>query len=234
MARLLQARKIVAAVGAALGIAAAFALLPGPSGVVAALSGLRGTGSAGVATFAALYTAATVALVPGGILQGAAGFLYGPVVGFLFAWPMGAITGSVSFVLGRTVLRDVVAARLSGRLGRLDRALAESGTLVVALLRISPLSPFNVFHYALGLTAVTWRQFFVGTLLGSIPPALLFVYIGSTVADLTELVDSDRATFGWPQGVGLALTLVATAGITAVARARLRRMHEEPEWTGTT
>lgn len=220
------ARRVAAAVAALVGIAVAFALLPGPSGVIDALSSLRGTGPAGLATFAGLYAVATIAFVPGGILQGAAGFLYGPALGFLFAWPMGALTGSISFLLGRTVLRDVVAARLSGRLARLDRALAERGTLVVALLRISPLAPFNVMHYALGLTGVTWRQFFLGTLLGSVPPAALFVYVGSTVAELTQLLEADRAAFGWPQAVGLALTLAATTGITLVARRQLQLMQE--------
>jgi uncharacterized membrane protein YdjX (TVP38/TMEM64 family) len=198
---------------------------PGPAELMAALDGIRDAGPAGHAGFLLAYVLGAVAFLPGGLLQGAAGFLYGPWVGFAVAWPAGVISGSVSFFLARTVLRDVVEARLRGRLQRLDRALGENGTLVVALLRISPLSPFNLVHYALGLTAVRWRSFALGTLLGSIPPCALFVWIGSTVAELTALLDgSAAAELGWTRWIGGALTIAATAGITVVARSALKRL----------
>jgi uncharacterized membrane protein YdjX (TVP38/TMEM64 family) len=220
--------RIAAGIVFGLGLAAAAWWFPGPSEVVAVLTEVRGAGPLGHLAFLMAYVVAAVAFVPGGVMQGAAGFLYGPLGGFAFAWPAGVISGSVSFFLARTVLRDVVAARLSGRLARLDGALAANGTAVVALLRISPLSPFNMVHYALGLTGVSWRAFAIGTLLGSVPPCALFVFIGSTVADLTLLLDgSAQEGLGWTRWVGGALTVVATAGITLMARRALRRLETD-------
>ncbi|MBA2319798.1 MAG: TVP38/TMEM64 family protein [Deltaproteobacteria bacterium] len=202
---------------------------PSPTDLMDALDRVRAAGPAGHAVFLLGYVLGAVAFLPGGLLQGAAGFLYGPWLGFAFAWPAGVLSGSVSFFLARTVFRDLVEERLRGRLQRLDRALAEHGTTVVALLRISPLSPFNFVHYLLGATGVSWRSFALGTLLGSIPPCALFVWIGSTVAELTALVDGSASEgLGWTRWVGLALTLVATAGITAVARRALARLEAEP------
>ncbi len=222
-----MARRALATLLVVLAVATAVWWLPGPSEIVDALGRVRNSGPSGHLAFLVGYVVAGVAFVPAGVLQGAAGFLYGPLGGFAFAWPAGVLSGSVSFLLARTVLRDVIAARLSGRLARLDRALASNGTAVVALLRISPISPFNLVHYALGLTSLSWRAFALGTLLGSIPPCALFVWIGSTVADVTRLLDgSAAADLGWTRWLGGALTVAATAGITEVARRALRRLEE--------
>jgi uncharacterized membrane protein YdjX (TVP38/TMEM64 family) len=225
-------RRLVAVVAAATAFAAALWLLPAPHALLDELARLRGAGWSGGVRFASVYLVATLAFVPAGILQGAAGFLYGPWLGFLVAWPLGTACGAVSFALARTALRGWVEARLHERFRPYDRAIARRGAVAVALLRISPLSPFNAMHYALGVTGVTVQQFAVGTLLGSIPPCLLFTYVGSTVAELGALADGDAAASLPAQIVGLTTTLAASVGITVIARRELARMRAGDDASG--
>lgn len=188
--------------------------------LVAGLRWVEAAGPVGHVLFVALYLVCSVLLVPASILEGAAGFLYGPVWGVPVASVLGTLGACCSFLLGRTLLRKRVEARAAKdhRWASVDRALGEHGPKLVFWLRLSPLAPFNALHLPLGTTRIPLSAFAAATMLGHLFPVVVFVFTGSTVDSLTDLAEGRPAPPMWGSVAGLLLTLVATAAVTRIAR----------------
>jgi uncharacterized membrane protein YdjX (TVP38/TMEM64 family) len=185
-----------------------------------------GLGIWGPVAFIAGYALGTVAFVPGSILTMAAGVLFGLGPGTAYA-TVGALIGSSgAFLVGRHLARGAIARRLAGRprFAVIDRAVGQEGAKLVALLRLSPLLPFNLLNYALGVTRLSFPAYLVGSL-AMLPGTLLYVYYGTLLGDLAALAGGasvERGTEGWVLfGLGLAATAVATLFITRRAKRAL-------------
>ena len=180
----------------------------------------------GPIAFIAAYVVACVAFVPASILTLAAGALFGVVKGTLFVL-VGATLGAMgAFLIARYVARDWVAQRVQrdARFTAIDRAIAEQGRRVVFLLRLSPVIPFNVLNYALGLTQVRALDFLVASV-GMIPGTLLYVYTGSlasvVVGASSSVTPARGPAFYAVLGLGLAATAAVTVLITRTAKKAL-------------
>lgn len=223
-----RARKLIW-VPVVLGAIAAVYLLQVDDWVLGFVDSIRGAGAIGVAIFATAYVAGTILLLPGSVLTAGAGFAYGPLWGTLIVSPVSVVAATLAFVLGRTAARGWIARRIAGnpRFAAIDEAIAESGFKIVLLLRLSPLFPFNVLNYALGLTRVSLRDYVVASVLGMLPGTALYVYLGSIVTSASELAGGGREGPGASRSIlywgGLAATLGATWLLTRGARRALSR-----------
>jgi uncharacterized membrane protein YdjX (TVP38/TMEM64 family) len=109
----------------------------------------------------------------------AAGYVYG-----VWAFPMVyisiAFASGLAFLAARHLFRDKVRAFLDRRqkYRAFDRAVASDGWQIVMLLRLSPVVPFNLQNYALGVTAIPFPQYLGATLIGIIPGIAIYVYFG--------------------------------------------------------
>ena len=192
--------------------------------LIGVLEWVRGAGTTGVIVFVAAYLVGTLLMLPASLLQGSAGFLFGPIAGVVIA-SLGSVTcGSVCFGLSRTVLRGPVERRVDRipNFGKIDRAIGNGGTYLVFLLRLSPISPFNILNYGLGLTRVRYSQFALGTWLGSIPAVTLYSYVGASVGSLTEIMDGSATRDPLLQGTVLLCTAVATLLVARFAQRALK------------
>jgi uncharacterized membrane protein YdjX (TVP38/TMEM64 family) len=196
--------------------------------VLGLLEWAHAAGPAGPVLYGLAYVIATVLFLPGSVLTLGAGFAYGLVGGMAVVVPASVTGALLAFLLGRTVLRDRIARRLEGnaRFHAVDQAIGEEGFRVVLLLRLSPVLPFNLLNYALGLTRVRLRDYLLASLIGMFPGTLLYVYLGSLVTSAAELV-SGRPSAGLAGKVlflvGLVATGVATVLITRAARRALEK-----------
>jgi uncharacterized membrane protein YdjX (TVP38/TMEM64 family) len=156
-----------------------------PHGIVSAVAGmaarLRAMGLAGGVIFSSVVFAITlIGIVPGSVLGVAAGAIYGVAAGFATS-AAGIFCGAlVAFALSRSMFRPLIASVLGSRrrLGVLDRLVAKESWRIVALLRVSPIMPFSITSYALGLSGIAARDYVMGTL-ASLPPLLGYVVIGA-------------------------------------------------------
>ena len=117
-----------------------------------------------------------------------AGALFGFWTGLIVA-VLGTTGGaSLSFLLSRTLLRTQVEKRMAHHptFHALDRAITQSGGRIVFLTRLAPIFPFSIINMAYGLTGVRPRIYVVATALGMIPTSAVFVFLGSTAADLAS------------------------------------------------
>jgi uncharacterized membrane protein YdjX (TVP38/TMEM64 family) len=224
--RYLKAAIVVGAIGLVLAISW---ILPVREWTVALADRLRGAGAKGVLIFIAAYVIAEVALVPGSLLTMAAGFAYGPVRGLFVASPASVLAATVAFLLGRTVLRGWIRKKTSASpaLGAIDRAVGKNSFKLILLLRLSPLIPFNVLNYALGLSDARLGRYVVASLIGMLPGTFLYVYLGSLATTAAALADAGRG--GGPQRLALTIVgLVATVVVVVfVTRAARRALEEE-------
>jgi uncharacterized membrane protein YdjX (TVP38/TMEM64 family) len=165
-------------------------------------------------------------MVPASWTQMAAGFLFGPILGFATIALCSGGFGAASFVLARTWLRRPVRRALDGRgwVTALDRVVTEGGVPMVALLRLPPVSPYNTLNYALGVTGISFRTYLLGTVLGALLPWLMYALVGASVSDLAALLAGNAAGPSWARWVGLAVTAVATIAVTARVRYSLRAL----------
>ena len=198
--------------------AAAIWLLPVSAWTVALAERARGTGATGVAIFVAAYIVGTILLVPGSILTLALGFAYGPVWGLVIASPASVAAATAAFLLGRTVLRGWAERRIgnSPRVRALDAAVQRRGFMLVLLLRLSPLIPFDVLNYALSLSGVSLRTFVVASFIGMLPGTALYVYLGSLAPAAAELSSAARHG-GTTRTVFYAVGLAATVAVAVIA-----------------
>lgn len=183
-------------------------------------------GAWGPIVFVTAYALACVAFVPASLLTLAAGALFGVVKGTILVL-LGATLGALgAFLIARYVARDWVAQRIArdARFAAIDRAIAAQGRRVVFLLRLSPVIPFNVLNYALGLTQVRVVDYVVASV-GMIPGTLLYVYTGnlaSVVAGASSGATPPRGpAFYAVLGLGLAATAAVTVLVTKLAKRAL-------------
>jgi len=187
------------------------------------LSDLRGwiteLGFTGIVIFAALYIIGAVVLAPEAVLTIFAGFAYGlwglPIV--LLAATIGA---SLAFLIARHLARNRVRQLLEARrnIAAIDKAVAEDGWKIVALLRLSPLIPFNLQNYLFGVTAIPFPHFVAATFAGIIPGTAFYTYLGAL-----GNAAGNGGTAKWVFfGAGFLATIIVVILVTAKARAKLR------------
>jgi uncharacterized membrane protein YdjX (TVP38/TMEM64 family) len=141
-----------------------------------------------VAGFMALYIIQTALSLPGAtIFSLAAGALFGPLLGTVYAVTAATTGATLAFLVTRYLLRDLVLAKFGPRLAGMNRELATRGFSYLLFLRLIPLFPFFLINLAAGLTHLPLRTFIVGTLLGIIPGGFVYVNAGASLATITSL-----------------------------------------------
>jgi uncharacterized membrane protein YdjX (TVP38/TMEM64 family) len=190
---------------------------------------VRELGWSGALVYGLAYIVATVALVPGLILTLGAGFMYGPFVGALLVFVFSVAGASAAFFVARSWWRPWVLRKLQGRgtLLSLDERVAKEGWKIVLLLRLSPLVPFSILNYLLGITKLSFRAYLGATAVGMIPGIMLYSYLGSALASLSQVSEGAGigiATNSSAFWIGMAATLLTTILLTRWARHALREM----------
>ncbi|MEP7118803.1 MAG: TVP38/TMEM64 family protein [Acidobacteriota bacterium] len=221
-----------AAALASLAIEAAF-VLPLSQWISQLTDWMRAAGPLGALAYAGVYILAAVLMLPGVILTAGAGLAYGPIWGTLLVSPVSVLAATTAFLMGRTIARGWIASRMAAdpRFRAVDAAIGQHGLKIVLLLRLSPLFPFNVLNYALGLTGVRLRDYIVGSAVGMLPGTVLYVYLGSLAGDVSALArgTSEASAAHTALSVaGLVATIAVTVVVTRVARRALNGELAQP------
>lgn len=182
----------------------------------------------GPLVFIAGYTLAAVAFVPGSLLTLAAGAIFGLGKGVVFVFIAAVLGSSAAFLVSRYLARAVIERKLAGsaRFAAIDRAVSAQGRKIVFLLRLSPVFPFNLLNYALGLTNVRFSDYLIASL-GMLPGTLLYVYYGKLAGDVAALAGGAAVEKGTGYYAVLLLGLVATIVVTTIVTRIARRALKE-------
>jgi uncharacterized membrane protein YdjX (TVP38/TMEM64 family) len=184
-------------------------------------------GALGPLAFILGYALAVVAFVPGSALTLASGAIFGVAKGTVLVFVAALLGSTAAFLLARHGARAAIERRIAGeqRFAAIDRAIGGEGRKIVFLLRLSPIFPFNLLNYALGLTRVRLADYVIAGA-GMLPGTLLYVYLGSAAGQAVAAAGGaapGRSPAEWALfGVGLAATVVVTVYVTRIARRALR------------
>ncbi len=199
-----------------------------------ALDAVRNLGPWAAIGFIGLYALAAVLWVPGSILTLASGAIFGLAKGTAFTLVGATLGASLAFLVSRYVARGLLERRIGSdpRLKSVDEAIGREGGKLVFLLRLSPVFPFNLMNYALGLTSVRFRDYVVASAVGMAPGTFMYVYAGYAAGQVARSAAGagERGPGGYVAlAVGLAATVAVTIFVTRIARRALKEASEPME-----
>ncbi len=163
--------------------------------------------------FVALVVVLHASFVPGPLLAGASGLLFGPLLGTAVTLTSSICSAVVELTVGRRAGREGMD-RLGGRRYQGAASWLEShGFWAVVTLRLAPVLPDAPVSYAAGLSHVRTWQIIAGTAVGAAPRAFAYTALGGSLSDLSSPLAY----------VAVAIIVVAgTAGVVAL-RHQVRR-----------
>lgn len=153
----------------------------------AVVTSVESMGALGFVYFGAVYTIAEILAIPAIPLTASAGYLFGVRDGTIVVLLSASIAAAISFLIGRTFLRQYVERALDDYpdFKRIDRAIGEEGFKLMLLLRVSPIFPFALSNYFYGATRIGFLPYFFGTMIGFTPGTIAYVYTGEIGKSLT-------------------------------------------------
>ncbi len=155
--------------------------------------------------FFLIYFAVAGLSLPGaGVLSVLAGAIFGLPVGATIVLLAATAGATVAFWLSRYIFHDFVQSRFGDKLRAINKGIEKDGAFYLFTLRLIPLFPFFVINLVMGLTPMRTVVFFMASLLGMVAGSIIFVNVGTQLADLESL------------GGILTLDLVIAFGLLAI------------------
>jgi uncharacterized membrane protein YdjX (TVP38/TMEM64 family) len=217
--------KIVLAILIVVGFVLAVRLLPVATWLDQFIGYVRGVGPIGYVLYVIAYVVCCVLLVPALALTLGAGAIFGFAKGIIIVQIGATLGATAAFLLGRTVFRRYVEARIASnpKMAAVDRAIAREGTKIMVLMRLSGFPPFTWINYALGLTAVGVVPYLLTTFFGIIPGTMAFTYAGAAGAEALTGRGNRIALIVTAIGGVLVIAYIARIAANAIRRAGIEQ-----------
>jgi uncharacterized membrane protein YdjX (TVP38/TMEM64 family) len=141
----------------------------------------------GILYFASFYIMAEILAIPVFPLTASSGALFGILPGTILCLLCASIAASISFIIGRTLLREYVETIISTnpKFQSFDRIVQQGGFKLILLVRLSPIFPLAVSNYLYGASGINFVPYLAGTVLGFMPGTFAYVYAGCVGKALT-------------------------------------------------
>lgn len=152
-------------------------------------------------------------LVPGPVLAGVSGALFGTATGTVVTLAASVCGAVLGLWIGRWAGRDAATELGGERWAALARGVERHGLGAVVAQRLAPGVPDAPATYAFGVLGLPVWQIAVGTAIGSAPRAFSYTAIGASLDDPT----SPAAIAG-----AVVLVVVTVAGVVMARRALSR------------
>jgi uncharacterized membrane protein YdjX (TVP38/TMEM64 family) len=118
------------------------------------------------------------ALVPGPLLAGASGLLFGTLSGFVVTLSAAVVSALIGAAIGARAARQSPVRDTSVAV-----SVRRHPTGAVVLQRLLPVVPDGPFNYAFGVAGIPALPLVVGTLIGSSPRAFAYTALGDSLDD---------------------------------------------------
>ncbi|WP_378952193.1 TVP38/TMEM64 family protein [Pelosinus sp. sgz500959] len=142
---------------------------------------LRSFGSWSILVTILLFIVMTFTIVfPFMILSGAAGIMYGLFWGVIISWTGEVVGAVVMFVFARYFFRTLIEGwiKKSSYLKQVDDYSAKNGFKALLIARLLPLAPSGIITAVAAISRISFRDFFLATLIGKLPPVVIKVLLG--------------------------------------------------------
>lgn len=182
-----------------------------------------GAGARAAVVFVVIYVGLTMACIPGPVIAGLSGVLFGTSEGTVLALSGGVIGAVLCCLVARHVAGDLVA-RVGGRRVRgFADWVGRRGLGAMICARAAPGAPFGPVSYAAGLTRVRLRDFVVATAVIAAPRTFAYAAVGGSVHGVSGPL------------VGIAGAIIVGMGVLGLALGARESAREGvvlPRWLG--
>ena len=174
--------------------------------------------------FIGVYITIVAFSLPGAAVASVTGgFLFGLVLGTGLNVLSASLGACVIFLAARWGLGQTLAARIEtseGTLKRLKTGLHDNEISVLFLMRLVPAVPFFVANLLPAMVGVKFINFALTTMLGIIPGAVVFTWIGVGLGEVFDRGETPDLSLLWePQIIGPILGLCALAALPILIKA---------------
>ena len=182
---------------------------------------IESLGIIGMSLFVLVYILACILLIPGSPLTVGAGAVFGFWKGLILVSVGSTLGAAAAFLISRYLTREFIERKLnkSHKFSAMDMAITREGWKIIFLARLSPIIPFFLLNYALGLTKIRLHTYIISSWAGMIPGTVLYTYIGSLGK---TILTAKRSPIDWVYlGIGLIATVSVTVLISRIAKKSL-------------
>ena len=176
------------------------------------------SGPVGYLGFILIYIVSTVMMLPGSPLTFTAGALFGFGKGLIFVSIGSTLGASCAFMVSRYLIRKSIEKRVlkNKKFQSIDNEIDEQGWKIVILARLSPIIPFFLLNYALGITKIRFIHFIFASWVGMIPGTTVYVLLGTMGG---AFINGKKSSFEWLLlGMGLIATILVTLLISKIIK----------------
>ncbi|WP_372422257.1 VTT domain-containing protein [Salinarimonas chemoclinalis] len=162
--------------------------LTDPAALVARLEAL-GTGPLAPLLVVLAFVVGGLVVFPVTVLITVTGMMFAPVTALAVATTGVMLSAALMYALGRAIGRGALERRMGRRTRAVSKALADSGVIAVAALRMLPVAPFSVVNLVVGASRIGLVDYLVGTLLGMAPGLVMLTLLGTRLAEVLASPD---------------------------------------------
>lgn len=120
--------------------------------------------------------------IPIPLIEMAAGYLFGFWPGLFLIWGSQAISSLSAYAASRIIGNKLFKKLLKNHYISLYRTyIVQNGPFAVFMTRATLSAPFNIVSFLAGLLEMDLGGFMIATVLGAIPEALLYAFVGSII-----------------------------------------------------
>jgi uncharacterized membrane protein YdjX (TVP38/TMEM64 family) len=125
-----------------------------------------------------MFTLVPLTLFPDAVLAVAGGMIFGVWLGALYTIIGAVCGGTLSFFIARHFGRGLVEKLIKHKAQWFDDGVEKKGFLLILILRLVPLVPFDVISYGAGLSKIKFKDFLTATAIGIVPGVLVYSNLG--------------------------------------------------------
>lgn len=141
---------------------------------------IKSSGMFGPVVYMAMFS-----IIPAGsIIAIAGGMAFGVYYGTLYTIIGAVIGATVAFYLSRLLGRGAVDKFLKGKFSSFEEGMEKRGFLLIFILRLIPIIPFNVISFGAGLSKIKYLDYMIATMLGIIPGVVAYTNLGDKALDI--------------------------------------------------
>jgi len=139
----------------------------------------------------------------GSVIAFAGGMAFGMYLGTLYTIIGAVIGATVAFYISKLLGRGMVEKIVKGKMLKIEDGIEKGGFLLIFILRLIPIIPFNVISYGAGLTRIKFIDYMLATMFGIIPGVLVFTNLGDKALDISS------PDFLWAVGILSLMVIVS-------------------------
>src|SRR5438132_7361011 len=163
------------------------------------------------------YGVGCIFAIPASVFILAAGAIWGWKLGATYAMCGAMLGASASYFAGRFLGEGVLDH--FGKMGEaVSRQVSRNGFVSMLIARLIPGPPFAVWNYAAGIARMNFGEYFLATLLGTLPAHLVFAYCADALVNGTMTQGDAVKRLAIVAGL-----LISMIGLTALLKRRLAK-----------